>query len=201
MIKATVFDFGGVLAEEGFREGLKAIGKKNGLDPDEFLKIAERLVYDTGYVIGDADESTYWQALRNKTGIRGSDEEFREELLKMFTLREVMLRYIDILRSSGFATAILSDQTNWLDEIDRRVPLFQYFDVVFNSFHYGKSKKDPSVFRDVCSLLGFQPDEVLFVDDNARNIENARKEGLKVILFTDFEDFKKKMKKFTDQVP
>jgi FMN phosphatase YigB (HAD superfamily) len=26
MIKAVLFDFGGVLAEEGFREGLKAIG-------------------------------------------------------------------------------------------------------------------------------------------------------------------------------
>ena len=30
MLKALLFDFGGVLAEEGFREGLKAIGTKNG---------------------------------------------------------------------------------------------------------------------------------------------------------------------------
>jgi putative hydrolase of the HAD superfamily len=37
MIKAVLFDFGGVLAEEGFREGLKAIGVKNGLDPDDFF--------------------------------------------------------------------------------------------------------------------------------------------------------------------
>ena len=29
MIKAVVFDFGGVLATEGFKEGLKAIGMKN----------------------------------------------------------------------------------------------------------------------------------------------------------------------------
>jgi putative hydrolase of the HAD superfamily len=40
MINAVVFDFGGVLAEEGFMEGLKAIARKNGLNPDEFFKIA-----------------------------------------------------------------------------------------------------------------------------------------------------------------
>ncbi len=34
VIKAVLFDFGGVLAEEGFREGLKSIGRKNGLDPE-----------------------------------------------------------------------------------------------------------------------------------------------------------------------
>jgi putative hydrolase of the HAD superfamily len=201
MIQAVIFDFGGVLADEGFRKGLRSIGLKNGLDPDNFLKTAERLVYETGYVIGDADESTYWQALRNKTGISGSDREFREELMKMFTVREEMLEYIDNLRSSGYATAILSDQTNWLDEIDKKVPLFQYFDVVFNSFHYRKSKKDPSVFRDVCSLLGIKPEEALFVDDNEENTERAKKEGLRVILFTDFEDFKKRIKEFTGQAP
>jgi hypothetical protein len=39
MIKAVVFDFGGVVAEEGFREGLKAIGRKNGLDPRVFSRL------------------------------------------------------------------------------------------------------------------------------------------------------------------
>jgi hypothetical protein len=56
MIKAIVFDFGGVLAEEGFREGLKAIGQKNGLNPDDFYAMASELVYQTGYVTGVSDE-------------------------------------------------------------------------------------------------------------------------------------------------
>jgi hypothetical protein len=43
MVKAIVFDFGGVLAEEGFKEGLKAIGKKNELDPDVFLVLPANL--------------------------------------------------------------------------------------------------------------------------------------------------------------
>jgi len=40
MIKATIFDFGGVLAEEGFREGLMKIAEKNGIDPLKFFRAA-----------------------------------------------------------------------------------------------------------------------------------------------------------------
>ena len=58
MIKAIMFDFGGVLAEEGFREGLKAIAEKNGLDPDLFYETAKELIYESGYVTGRSDEST-----------------------------------------------------------------------------------------------------------------------------------------------
>ncbi|MBM4128887.1 MAG: HAD-IA family hydrolase, partial [Nitrospira sp.] len=44
---------------------------------------------------------------------------------------------------------------------------------IFNSFRLKKGKKDPSIFRDVCSKMGYRPDEVLFVNDNIENIKRA----------------------------
>jgi putative hydrolase of the HAD superfamily len=195
MIKAVVFDFGGVLAEEGFQQGLKAIGEKNGRDPDDFFTVASELVYQTGYVTGMSDEAGYWQAVREKTGIAGGDGELREEILKRFILRPEMLKAVEKLKSSGFITAILSDQTNWLDEINEKTPLFHYFDYIFNSYHLKKGKRDPSVFRDICLSMGLRPDEVLFVDDNIENIQRASGEGLKVIHFKDIDDFEREMKR------
>lgn len=189
MIKAVVFDFGGVLAEEGFREGLKAIGRKNGLNPDNFFAVASELVYKTGYVTGMSDESAYWCAVRKKTGISGDDKDIREELLKRFVLRTEMLRYVEKLKSSCFVAAILSDQTNWLDEINGKTPFFHHFHYIFNSFHIGKSKRDTTIFRDICSEMGLKPHEVLFVDDNKENIKRASDEGLKVIHFKDVKNF------------
>jgi len=189
MIKAVVFDFGGVLAEEGFREGLKAIGRKNGLNPDNFFAVAGELVYQTGYVTGMSDESAYWSAVRKKTGISGDDKDLREELLKRFVLRTEMVRCVGKLKSSGFVAAILSDQTNWLDEINRKTPFFHYFHYVFNSFHIRKSKRDTTIFRDICSEMGLNSHEVLFIDDNKENIKRASGEGLKVIHFRDVKNF------------
>jgi putative hydrolase of the HAD superfamily len=193
MIKAVFFDFGGVLSEEGFKQGLRAIAKERGLDPEDFYEIAGELVYQMGYIIGSSDEKAYWNAVREKTGVRGEDKEFREEILKRFKLRPDMMEVVEEIKSSGLIVAILSDQTNWLDELDQRTPFHHHFDYVFNSFHLKKTKRDPSIFRDICAGLGVRPEEGLFVDDNLQNIERAASQGLSTIHFKGVGEFKKEI--------
>jgi len=55
-IHAVLLDFGGVLAEEGFQQGLYAIAEKFGLDRKRFFQLANEAVYNTGYVTGAASE-------------------------------------------------------------------------------------------------------------------------------------------------
>jgi len=198
MIKAVIFDFGGVLAEEGFKQGLKAIAKEKGLDPEDFYEIAGELVYQMGYVMGSSGEDSYWNAVREKTGVRGDDKEFREEILKRFKLRPDMMEVVEKIRSSGLIVAILSDQTNWLDELDQRTPFHHHFDYVFNSFHLKKTKRDPSIFRDICAVLGVRPEEGLFVDDNLENIKRAESQELRTIHFKDVGVFKKEIERFVE---
>ncbi|RMG01304.1 MAG: HAD family phosphatase [Nitrospirae bacterium] len=183
MIRAILFDFGGVLATEGFREGLREIGRKNGLDPDRFFSEATELVFETGYVTGMATEQEYWEAVRRKTGIKGDDDSLRKELMERFSLDRDLLRFADRLRLKGYTTGILSDQTNWLDEINEKEDIFSHFDHVFNSYHLHKSKRDPSVFTDVAEKLGLRPAEILFVDDNEGNIKRAESTGMKGYLY------------------
>ncbi|HAM53210.1 MAG TPA: HAD family phosphatase [Nitrospiraceae bacterium] len=196
MIKAVIFDFGGVLAEEGFKNGLKAIGKKHGLDPEDFFRTAEQLIYETGYVTGMCPEHRFWSALREKAGITGSDEDLREEILQRFILRPEMIQQVDKIKSSGLFLAILSDQTNWLDEINERSLFYNHFDFIFNSYRMKKSKRDPSIFRDVCSLIGLKPSEVLFIDDNGENIKRALGEGLEAIHYKNKAEFEKAIGNF-----
>jgi putative hydrolase of the HAD superfamily len=84
---------------------------------------------------------------------------------------------------------MLSDQTDWLEEIDQRNGLYRHFDAVFNSFRMHKSKRDASVFVDVCGVIGCRPDETLFVDDNIDHIDRARSQGLQTIHFTDMRAY------------
>lgn len=188
-ICAVLFDFGGVIAEEGFRGGLTAIAESRGLDPGPFFRTAEEVVYETGYVTGRVDEVVYWDAIRKKTGITGSDEALREEILKRFVLRDAMLSIVDGMRDNGIRVGILSDQTNWLEEVDGRTPFYHRFHCVLNSFRMGKSKRDPSLFADVVAWLQCKSGEVLFIDDNEKNTERAKSQGLVVIHFTTVQQF------------
>lgn len=195
-IKVVLFDFGGVLAEEGFYEGLLAIGMKNGLDPEAFFRTVDSLIYGTGYLVGLSDEASFWSAVREQTGIVGSDDELRQEILTRFVIRPKMLAVVDGLRAQGSIVAMLSDQTNWLEELDRETSLSRRFDRVFNSFTIHKSKRDATVFKDVCEALGVNPEETLFVDDNINHINRAQGRGLHTIHFTGSEDFEEQLKTF-----
>lgn len=198
MIKTILFDFGGVLAEEGFREGLEEIARKNGVDPLSFFSLADELIGETGYLIGHTNEAEYWKNVRERGGVRGTDHELREEILKRFVLRQPMLACVDRLRASGYFVAMLSDQTNWLDEIDRDSALFAHFDRVFNSFRIHRSKRDASTFQYVCSELGVKPEDILFIDDNRDHIGRARGIGMQTILFTTVDDFERQMHELMD---
>lgn len=183
-LRAVLLDFGGVLAAEGFRAGLKAIARRFGLDPQQLYAEGTEAVYDSGYVLGTGSERDFWGLLCRRTGLPEYREGYTEEILRHFVLRQRMLGVVRALRQKGFVTAILSDQTDWLDRLEARDRFFGEFDRVFNSYHLGKGKRDPSLFAEVVTELGLDPEQALFVDDNSGHVERALSMGLQAFLFT-----------------
>jgi len=182
-VQAVVFDFGGVIAEEGFRAGLHAIADRFGLDPDTFYQAANEAVYSTGYVTGTGKEATFWQLLRDKFGLTAPDPELRLEVLNRFVPRVWMLEIVRAIRKRGLVAALLSDQSDWLDLLDGKYHFFKDFDQVFNSYHLGKTKRDASIFDDTVQALRVPAQQVLFIDDNPGHVKRAAKRVLQTHLY------------------
>ncbi len=58
-------------------------------------------------------------------------------------------------------------------------PLVNRFDHVFMSFQLGKIKPDVEVFGHVAAVLAVEPRQILFLDDNAINVEGAVAAGFR----------------------
>ena len=199
-VDLVLFDFGGVIAEEGFLKGLLSIGRMNGLEPEAFAKTGFDLVPATGYVVGRVEEPVYWQAVRDATGIQSDDETLRKEILKHFVLRPWMVDVVKRLKDSGVRLGILSDQTNWLDELNAKHGFLEWFDFVFNSYHQGKTKRDPSAFDDALHAMGLAAGRVLFVDDHPGNVERARDKGMHGLVYTDRESFVEELRNYCPKI-
>lgn len=187
-IGAVLFDFGGVLAEEGFRNGLVALASEQGLAVEQMPEEGMRAVYDSGYVTGRGTVSDFWALLRERTGLAGDDDTLSERILDGFVVRPSMIELVRQLGDKGYVTGILSDQTDWLDTLDGRYHFYDAFDQIYNSYYMGKGKRDVSLFSDVAADLGFAPGEIVFIDDNQANVERARSCGLNGIEFISEED-------------
>lgn len=193
-IRAVLFDFGGVLAEEGFYNGLVKLAAEQGLDVKTMPEEGMKAVYDSGFVLGRGSASDFWTLMRERTGLKGNDDSLTEVILDGFVLRDWMMDVVKKLRAEGYITGILSDQTHWLDELDEKYHFSRFFDRIYNSYYLGKGKQDPSLFTDVAADLKIQPAKVLFIDDNAANVSRAQAEGLRAIQYIDREDFNASLK-------
>ena len=194
-IETVLFDYGGVLAEEGFRGGLYAIAQLNECDAETFYEEVVRIIADCGYLTGRGDEAAFWNHVRQECGIRQADALLRNEILRRFVLRPAMLAVAARLRAGGLQVGIISDQTNWLDELDRRDGFFVCFDRVFNSYHLQASKHQGGLFDAVAGQLQAEPAQILIVDDNPGNIEKARQRDFAAILYKNKDGFLREMLK------
>ena len=192
-IHAILFDYGGVIADEGFYDGLGVIANKQGLDHEHLHKMGMDAVFESGFVLGKGTEAEFWDLLRKKSGITGSDNELRNEILPRFRLRPWMIDTIRDLRRQGYIVALLSDQVDWLDWLDAEQDFLKEFNHLFVSNRMGKGKRDPSLFDDVVNKLGLRPEQALFIDDANGNIERAASRGLKVIRYTDRKSFESEL--------
>lgn len=184
-IKAILFDYGGVIADEGFSDVLEALAVEQALPVSSMTAEGMQAVYDSGFVLGKGSESEFWTLLRQRTGLRGDDASLRRRMFDAFRLRPWMLTLADDLRKQGYVTGILSDQTDWLDRLDARDGFYRHFDRVYNSYTLGKGKRDPSHFRDVATDLGLDPAEILFIDDSRANVDRASAAGMQAVQYTD----------------
>jgi len=183
-IRVILFDFGGVIADEGFYDGLRQIAEDQGLKPERLPSLGVEAMYASGYVTGQGSEQAFWQRLRASAGVVGETSELREEILSRFHIRDWAMELVHSLRTAGYHTALLSDHTDWLDRLEARSGFMQAFDRVFVSYRLGKGKRDASLFDEVAAGLGIHPDEAIFIDDNPGHIDRAASRGLLTILYT-----------------
>jgi len=184
-IRAVLFDFGGVIAEEGFYNGLISLAEKQALDEHSMPLEGMKAVYDSGFVLGQGTAADFWALMRRRTGLEGEDDFLSDHIIDGFQIRHWVIELVRTLRARGYITGILSDQTHWLYELDSYDHFFAEFDHIYNSYDLGKGKRDPTLFSDVVNDLKLQPAEVLFIDDNEGNVQRARDMGLVAMQYVD----------------
>ena len=82
-------------------------------------------------------------------------------------------------RAAGVPVAVLSNtnKVHW-DAGAGQWPLVGMFDHAFLSFEVGMVKPDREIFEHVVADLRVEPAQVLFLDDNRLNVDEARAAGL-----------------------
>lgn len=197
MIKDIVFDFGGVLTLLDTDEALRRF-KALGLEkPEEYINPYCQNGPFYRLENGDITAEQFCTELGEICNRSISQEEAKEAWCGFIvSVHETFLEYLQQLRPR-YRLSVLSN-TNPFIQSWARSPEFtskgkaldNYFDMLFLSYRMGASKPGEEIYRKMLLEGNMNPQETLFIDDSAKNIEAARKVGINTLKVNNSEDWR-----------
>ena len=122
---------------------------------------------------------------------------YKEAYKKNKELNKEVIDLIKKLRKK-FKVVCLTDTNHLHFEAHQEQGILDLFDEKFGSHQIGLRKKDPKTFEIILKKLKINPEQLLFIDNNLRNIENAKSFGINIIQFKDNKQLIRELKKLIE---
>jgi putative hydrolase of the HAD superfamily len=194
MIKAIVWDFGGVLTTGPF-PAFNRFEREQGLPTDFIRRINATNPTDNAWArfeSGRIDLATFDREFEQET--RAAGHPIPGRLILPLIAGDIRPRMVDALKrcKQHFRVACLTNNmptapagANGTARAGRAGSIMPLFDLVIESSKEGIRKPDPAIYRLTCERLGIEAPEAVFLDDLGVNLKPARALGMKTIKVVD----------------
>jgi len=200
MIKAIIFDFGGVCFYPGTSSQLllEAIFKSK-LPKLKVISVflksrkeIKRLVdmFNEGLI----DEKTLFKKIKKIAKYEFDEKELKNQIIEIHKPIKPVIELIKKLRKK-YKLCLLTNNNVWLDELNKKHNFYGYFDVVVNSYKFKVSKPSRRIYEIALEKLKVKPEECVFIDDKKENVEAAANLRMKSIRYKNPNQLLKELRK------
>ena len=184
MKKVILFDFFGVICSEiaPFWFGARFDDETAKAIKDELVGPADR-----GYI----DEEEMFSKISKRCGVEA--DAIRKEWQEMAIVDGRMVEFVRELKKKYKIYLLSNAPGSFLHDILKKNGLYPLFDRMFISSEMKLAKPSPEYFEYCIKEIGAPTEELVFTDDNPKNVEAARSVGIEALRFVDCEDFKDKL--------
>lgn len=185
-IRNIIFDLGGVLLNIDPKKTIEAFGKlgMEQLVGDKGLSYDHDIFYqmEQGQITPDKFREGVLKLLPNRVSFQEIDAAWTAMLLDFPAIRVDLVKNL----SKDFKVYLFSN-TNAI-HVEKFHSIFRnqhgfevstLFETDFYSNEIGYRKPSPESYQEIIRLSGINPEESLFIDDSAQNVESAIASGLK----------------------
>ena len=116
---------------------------------------------------------------------REIDYEILTEAFLNITLDETVITYIKKLKAKYIIGMITDNKVDRIETILKELNLQDLFDVVVISAEVHAGKTEEKIFEVALDRSRLEPQEIVFIDNTARNLEVPAKMGFETIYFDD----------------
>jgi len=204
-VRVVVFDYGNVLCLEQTLEDMKGMALACGIPHQRFSELYWQL--RPPYDRGDIDGPAYWTAIAGQQELGLS----RDQIATLIKLdcesitrpNQGAMQWVKLLHDEGFPLSLLSNMPLELSRyVTKSFPSLSTFEYLIYSCDYGSIKPELAIYRNCLELLKAAPQDILYLDDRAENVEAAARLGINSVLFDTVEKTASRMEsRFDIPVP
>lgn len=196
MIRAVIFDVGGVLVRTIDHSGRRAWESRLALPTGGAEAIVFNSLMGQRAQRGEISDADLWNWVGQRLQLGNQLEAFRQAFWQGDAVDEELMKLIRLLRPH-YQTAIISNATDALYEtLTNRHPIADAFDLIVGSAYERVMKPEPVIYERALSRLGRRPEEAVFIDDNPPNVAAARQLGMAGIEFSPNTDVAERLRRF-----
>lgn len=189
MKKAIFFDFFGVISGE-----VSPIWLRRHFSAEQAPIIKEEICSRAD--AGELLEEDFYREVSARTGV--APEVVAREMWEIIQINEELRDFILRLREKYPVYLLSNAMSSFLRRILEENDLYPLFDRVFISAEMRLAKPSPDFFRAALTELELAPEDVVMIDDNAKNLAGAREAGIDGILFRGNESLYRELAAYYD---
>jgi putative hydrolase of the HAD superfamily len=188
VIKAALFDFGGVILSSPF-EAFAAFEKERGLPVDFLRTVNATNPDDNAWAKLERSEvalDEFGALFAAESAALGHEVDGRHVIGMLMgelrpTMVEAVRRCAERLKTGLLTNNFVTTADGHVDRETEMGAVMAMFDVVVESSRAGVRKPDPRFYEIACEQLAIEPSEAVFLDDLGVNLKPARAMGMTTI--------------------
>lgn len=192
MIKAVIFDLGGVLFTNGTKKFIQDISAKYNLDPEAVKDIMDGDV-GSQYREAKITRDQFWEIVLEKLNIKEDIKTLEDQWISGYDLIEGTKDIIFDL-AKKYKVYYLSDNVRErVERINDRYDFLEWFEDGVFSHEVGVRKPNPVIYRYTLKKAQVLPEEAVFIDDKQSALDPAKEMGIVTILFESPEQLRQRL--------
>jgi epoxide hydrolase-like predicted phosphatase len=183
MIKAIIFDYGGVITSGGAGNELAI---RLAQDLDISVDQVSELTFGPWpeYLKGHIDEEEYWRRAERQYGYSiPLDKRMIWNTWEHMSPIDKVLDFVKSLNSQGYIVGLLSNVIPNTEQDIRSHGVYDLFQPCILSCLAGFAKPEPEIYQVLLQQLpGVKVEEIIFIDDQDRCLKPARELGINCVM-------------------